>query len=96
MESRIPAVNVAGILDKTIKMVIDEAPNAWRKLLLSAVAWLTSSGKTSTKASDIAGENTRAFPIIPIFTQNVLHLNSMVSGMILLPGAIANALKSDN
>lgn len=30
--------------------------------------------------------------MLPIFTQNVLHLNSMVSGMILLPGAIANAL----
>lgn len=29
--------------------------------------------------------------MLPIFTQNVLHLNSMVSGMILLPGAIANA-----
>ena len=53
MESRIPAVNVAGILDKTIKMVIDEAPNAWRKLLLSAVAWLTSSGKTSSQAQFI-------------------------------------------
>lgn len=30
--------------------------------------------------------------MLPIFTQNVLHLNSMVSGMILLPGAVANAL----
>lgn len=32
--------------------------------------------------------------MLPIFTQNVLHLNSMVSGMILLPGAIANALSA--
>ena len=30
--------------------------------------------------------------MLPIFTQNVLHLDSMVSGMILLPGAILNAL----
>lgn len=32
--------------------------------------------------------------MLPIFTQNVLHVNSMVSGMILLPGAVANALSA--
>ena len=32
--------------------------------------------------------------MVPIFAQNVSHVSSTVSGMILLPGAIANALSA--